>query len=134
MRAISTVILMGFLVTACGHKKDDRSAASDQPAGPSQIDVQTIWADFAGGLQGMALSNKYHDPVTFTAVVKSVGEDMDHAPILMLDVDGKNMISIKFTDPKVVSAKPPKAGDSLAVTCKIVGANKSLMMAIDCTL
>ena len=131
MRTISTAICMLSLVAACGSKKDDKS---DKPAGPDKLDVKAIWADFSGGLQGTALRDKYRAPVTFTAPVKSVGEEMDHSPIVMLDVDGKNMITLKFADPKVVMAKAPKAGDSLTVTCKIGGANGVLMMALDCTM
>jgi hypothetical protein len=143
MRLISTVLLTLSLVTACSNKKadkgdkpdkGDKAATPDQPAGPSKVDVKVLWADFNGGLKGMDLMNKYRDAVTFTAPVKSVGEEMDHSPIVMLDVDGKNLISIKFTDPKVISGKAPKAGDSLTVTCKIGGANGSLMMATDCTM
>lgn len=137
MRTIWMAICMLSLITACGNKKDDKSdksAVPDKPAGPSKVDVKALWADFSGGLKGMALLDKYRDPVTFTAPVKSVGEEMDHSPIVLLDVDGKNMITLKFTDPKVVLARAPKAGDSLTVTCKIGGANGVLMMALDCTM
>jgi hypothetical protein len=51
-----------------------------------------------------------------------------------MDVDGKNIISLDFTEPVPAKAKGLKAGDSVTVTCKIGGASGALMMVSDCVL
>ncbi|MDB4954652.1 MAG: hypothetical protein JWO36_2221 [Myxococcales bacterium] len=113
-------------------------AAADQPeaAGtPVATNPKDLFAEFTKpGVDGMALLDKYHAGATFTGKIKSVGAEENGTPVIMLDVDGKSMISVQFTDPAAIKAKKPKAGDSITVTCKIGGASDNLMMVTDCVL
>jgi hypothetical protein len=111
-------------------------AAAPEAAGtPVATNPKDLFAEFTKpDTDGMALLDKYRPGATFTAKIKSVGAEEDGTPVIMLDVDGKSMISVKFTDPAPIKAKKPKAGDSITVTCKIGGASDNLMMVTDCVL
>jgi hypothetical protein len=133
MRNFAILLVTLSFATACG-KKDDSSGkggggGGDQAAGPLKTDPKAMWADFNGGLQGMDLMNKYHDGATFTGKVKSVGEEMDKSPFVVVDIDGSNILMLKFADKAKAAVK---AGDSITVTCKIGGASGKMMMADDC--
>lgn len=77
-----------------------------------------------------ALADRYRDGVTFSAVIKTVGEDERGRPVVWIDVDGTDLITLDFSDP------PPtglRAGATLTVTCRIAGASGALMMVTACT-
>jgi hypothetical protein len=113
-------------------------AGAEAPAAagtPVATNPKDLFAEFTKpDADGMALIEKYRAGATFTGKIKSVGAEESGKPVIMLDVDGKNTISVDFTDPAAIKAKKPKAGDSITVTCKIGGAMDALMMAIDCVL
>ncbi len=125
-------LTLALTLTACGKKEGEGGGGGGGGEGPLKTTPKDLWSDFNGGLKGAELMKKYNGPVTFTGTVKSVGQEESGKPVIMLDVDGKNMISIDYTDPAPIKAKMPKAGDSLTVTCKIGGASGALMMALDC--
>jgi hypothetical protein len=49
-----------------------------------------------------------------------------------MDVDGKNIIMMGFTD--AASIKGIKAGDTITATCKIGGESGAMMQVTDCVL
>jgi hypothetical protein len=134
MRTTMTCLFLALALTACGKKDGEGGGAASGGGedGPLKTTPKDLWSDFNGGLKGAELMKKYRGEVSFTGTVKSVGQEESGKPVIMLDVDGKNMISIDYADPAPIKAKMPKAGDSLTVTCKIGGASGALMMALDC--
>ena len=152
-RTTLALALSLVLVSACKKKEEAATAAptagapaasaptagkSAEPAPAAAAPVKTnpkdLFAEFTNpAVDGLVLYEKYKPGATFTGTVKSVGEEQTGKPVIMVDVDGKNMISVDFTDPAVAKAKHLKAGDSLTVTCKIGGASGALMMVIECT-
>jgi hypothetical protein len=112
----------------------ERKVASVPHAGgPVKTTPRDLFADFTRpDADGLALLDKYRDGATFTGMLKTVGEDETGRPVLMMDVDGKNIISLDFIDPE--QGKGHKQGSSLTVTCKIGGASGALMMLTDCVL
>lgn len=116
-------------------KSADKPTEPEAPkaGAPVKTTPKDLFAEFTDPkADGMKLLDKYQNGATFTAPVKTVGAEESGKPVVMLDVDGKNMISVDFTDPVAAKAKDLKAGDSLTVTCKIGGASGALMMVIDC--
>jgi hypothetical protein len=104
-----------------------------KPGGPVKTSPRELFADFTKpDADGLALLDKYRDGATFTGMLKTVGEEETGRPVLMMDVDGRNIISLDFTNPD--QAKGRKQGESLTVTCKIGGASGALMMVTDCVL
>ncbi len=111
----------------------EKTAEAPKAAAPVKTTAKDLFAEFTDPkADGMKLLDKYQNGATFTAPVKTVGAEESGKPVVMLDVDGKNMISVDFTDPVAAKAKELKAGDSLTVTCKIGGASGALMMVTDC--
>lgn len=106
-----------------------------EAAAPVKVEVKALFAEFGPDAKGdpMALLDKYRGGATFTAKVKQVQPAGDHVAML-LDVDGKNIIQPSFTDEAAIKAKPPKAGDSLTLTCKIAGEVDALMQVTDCVI
>ncbi|HTL38588.1 MAG TPA: hypothetical protein VL326_35905 [Kofleriaceae bacterium] len=101
--------------------------------GPVKTTPRDLFADFTKpDADGLALLDKYRDGATFTGMLKTVGEDETGRPVLMMDVDGRNIISLDFAD--ATAGKGHKQGESLTVTCKIGGASGALMMVTDCVL
>jgi hypothetical protein len=101
--------------------------------GPVKTTPRELFADFTKpDADGLALLDKYRDGATFTGMLKTVGEDETGRAVLMMDVDGRNIISLDFTSTE--QAKGHKQGESLTVTCKIGGASGALMMVTDCVL
>jgi len=125
-------LLLLVLVAGCGdrHAEGTAHAAS---RGPVKTTPRALFADFTQpDADGLALLDKYREGATFTGMLKTVGEDESGRPVLMMDVDGRNSISLGFVD--WVRAKGHKQGESLTVTCKIGGASGALMMVTDCVL
>ena len=109
------------------------TAEAPTAGGPVKTTPKDLFADFTKpDADGLALLDKYRDGATFTGMLKTVGAEETGKPVLMMDVDGKNIISLDFTNPD--QAKGHKAGDTLTVTCKIGGASGALMMVTDCAL
>ena len=79
---------------------------------------------------GLVLLDKYRDGATFTATIKTVGTDEADNPVVWIDVDGENLMSLDFDDP---APRDLVAGAQLTVTCKIGGASGALMMVTSCT-
>jgi hypothetical protein len=143
-----TAILLALLVSIAGCKDHHPEATANaappptrsapkleapKPGGPLKTTPRELFADFTKpDADGLALLDKYRDGATFTGMLKTVGEEENGRPVLMMDVDGRNIISIDFTNPD--QAKGHKQGESLTVTCKIGGASGALMMVTDCVL
>ena len=137
------VMSLSFLaLAACSKKADDKSAPGGggtakaaEPAAPAGGPVKStpkdLFADFSDpNADGMKLLDKYHDGATFSGKVSVKGAEETGKPILWIDIDGKNHMSLDYTD--VAAAKAVKDGDTVTVTCKIGGASGTLMMVTDC--
>lgn len=135
-----TILLSLLLISACGNKKDEAApkgtaAAPEKPVekagGPVKTDPKALFAEFSpdSKTDAMELMNKYHDGATFSGVIKTAPGDMAPTSAIM-DVDGKNHIMLEFTE----APKGMKAGDTVAVTCKIGGESGSMMQVNDCVL
>jgi hypothetical protein len=98
--------------------------------GPVATTPHQLFEDFTRpDADGLALLDKYAGGATFTATIKTVGVDEDGAPVVWIDVDGDNVMSLDFAPP------PPqglRAGSRLTVTCRIGGASGALMMVTGC--
>jgi hypothetical protein len=142
-----TAILLALLVaTGCKDHHPEATANAAPPVkrsaptleaprtgGPVKTTPRDLFADFTKpDADGLALLDKYRDGATFTGMLKTVGEDESGRAVLMMDVDGRNIISLDFTNAD--QAKGHKQGESLTVTCKIGGASGALMMVTDCVL
>jgi hypothetical protein len=128
-------LLLLLVVVTMGCNDDPARIKGSDPitAGPVKTTPRELFADFTEpDADGLALADKYRDGATFTGMLKTVGEDEVGRPVVMMDVDGRNSISLGFVD--WVRAKQHKQGDSLTVTCKIGGASGALMMVTDCVL
>ena len=99
--------------------------ACGQHSGPVLTTPQRLFDDFT---KAHAL-DRYREGATFSALVKTVGEQEPGKPIVWVDVDGENFITLEFAPPPPAVA----AGDVLMVTCNIAGASGALMMVTDCT-
>jgi hypothetical protein len=145
MNRLTLVLAVTLALVACSKKEDAPAGgaaakAADKPAdkpaepaggGAVKTNPKDLFSDFTRpGVDGLELMNKYEKGATFTGTIKTVGQEESGKPVIMMDVDGKNMISLDFTDPTKV--KGAKVGDSLTVTCKIGGASGALMMVLDC--
>ncbi len=97
-------------------------------SGPIRTNPAALYRDFTRG-EGDLLA-KYRTGVTLTGSIRSVGEGEHDEPIVMMDVDGRNMLSLDFADP--VAARRIAAGDRVTVTCRIGGATGALMMVTSC--
>lgn len=120
--------LLLVLLSACTTPKTHTPVPGAVKTTPREL-----FADFTRpDVDNLALVDKYRDGATFTGMLETVGEDENGRPILMMDVDGRNIISLAFIDPR--QAMGHKQGESLTVTCKIGGASGALMMVTDCVL
>jgi hypothetical protein len=125
MRTVFLLVLLAACTTQ--HK------AHVPVAGAVKTTPRELFADFTRpDADGLALLDKYREGATFTGMLKTVGEDETGRPVLMMDVDGRNIISLNFIDPR--QAMGFKQGESLTVTCKMGGASGALMMVTDCVL
>ena len=113
-------------------------AAADPATAPAPAAATTpvkttpgaLFDEFAKpGADTMALIDKYNAGATFSGKIKTVNPN-GGKPVLLMDVDGKRRIDLKFTDP--ASVKAVKVGDTITVTCKIGGAVDDLMQVTDC--
>jgi hypothetical protein len=137
-----------LVIPAC-KKKDDAAASAggaapaagktadkpaDKPAAgsPVKTDPKALFDEFSetNKVDPMKLIEKYHDGATFSAKVAVKGAEETGKPILWVDVDGKNHITLDYTD--VNQAKAVKDGDTVTVTCKIGGEMGTTMMVTDC--
>jgi hypothetical protein len=132
MARMKNLALVLVLFTACGKKTEGGGDKAAEPAaGPVKTTPKDLFAEFTDPkADGMALINKYHDGATFSGKVSLKGAEETGKPILWIDLDGKNHMSLDYTD--VAQAKAVKDGDTITVTCKIGGATGSLMMVTDC--
>jgi len=98
--------------------------------GPVVTTPQALFADFTRPeADGLALLDKYRDGATFTAIIHTIGSEDDGRPVVWIDVDGENLMTLDF-------AEPPRelvVGGELTVTCRIGGASGALMMVTGCT-
>ncbi len=135
MKNLALLLSLALSVTACGKKDDKGGGKTDESAEPAAGPVKTTPKDLFAAFSdpkadGMALLNKYHDGATFSGKVSVKGAEETGKPILWIDIDGKNHMSVDYTD--VTQAKAVKDGDTITVTCKIGGASGNLMMVTDC--
>ena len=154
------VLVLSLLsITACDKKKEGDAAPTDkveatapkvadeparaapvQPEGdkpaPIKVDVKALFAEFSPEAHGdpLALSEKYAGGATFTVKVKRVQPAGEGKIAMVLDVDGKNTIDPQFVDEAAIAKKPPKAGSSISLTCKIGGEVDTLMGVYDCVV
>ena len=77
----------------------------------------------------MKLMDKYQAGATITGTIKTAPGDAAPTSAIM-DIDGKNMIMMGFTDPP----KSIKAGDTITATCKIGGESGTMMQVTDCVM
>jgi hypothetical protein len=148
MRIALLLSLSLLAFPACSKKKDDaaggaktadKAAAGDDkgaaPAGgPVKTDPKALWADFtAPNTDAMKLLDKYHDGASFSGKASVKGAEESGKPIIWVDIDGTNHMSLDYTD--VAKAKAVKDGDTVNVTCKVGGADPTmkLMMMTDCS-
>jgi hypothetical protein len=97
--------------------------------GPVHTTPRALFEDFTRpDADGFALADKYRDGATFTATIKTVGADEHGAPVIWIDVDGENLMSLDFDQPPAGM----QIGGELTVTCKIGGASGALMMVTGC--
>ena len=99
-------------------------------SGPVHTSPLALYRDFTRGDD--ELLAKYRDGVTITGAIKSVGEGERDEPIVMMDVDGRNLLSLDFADP--AAARQIAPGDRVTVTCRIGGASGALMMVTGCAV
>ena len=141
MHRIAVAFTLSLLtLTACSKKADDKGgaakatdpgAAAPAAGGPVKSTPKDLFAEFSDPkADGMKLLDKYHDGATFSGKVSVKGAEESGKPILWIDIDGKNHMSLDYTD--VAAAKAVKDGDTVNVTCKIGGASGTLMMVTDC--
>ena len=137
---MSRVVVMCLVLLACTKTSEPAPRGPEARAarmrhhapqrGPVRTTPQQLFADFTRpDSDGLALLDKYRHGATFTATIKTVGTEENGAPIVWIDVDGENLITLDF-------AEPPHAlevGRELTVTCKIGGASGALMMVTGCT-
>ncbi|HEY5923382.1 MAG TPA: hypothetical protein VIV11_17000 [Kofleriaceae bacterium] len=98
--------------------------------GPVLTTPQQLFADFTRpDADGIALLDKYRHGATFTATIKTVGTDEAGTPIVWIDVDGENLMTLDFAEPP----QALQAGTQLTVTCMLGGASGALMMVTGCT-
>lgn len=144
MTRIALTLALSLLVVPACKKKDEAAPAggggttaekttAEKPAagGPVKTNPKDLFAEFSDPkADGMTLIDKYHDGATFSGKVSVKGAEETGKPILWIDIDGKNHMSLDFTD--VAQAKAIKDGDTVNVSCKIGGASGTLMMVTDC--
>ena len=100
------------------------------PRAPVKTTPRELFTDFTRpDADGVALIDKYRHGATFTATIKTVGIEEDGTPVVWIDVDGENLITLDFEAP---APDGLRAGAELTVTCKIAGASGALMMVTDC--
>jgi hypothetical protein len=121
LRCLAIVLLAG----ACA-KPELQTPAS----GPIHTNPIALYRDFVEG-EGDLLA-RYRNGVTLTGSIKSVGEGERDEPIVMMDVDGRNLLALEFADP--ATARRITAGDRITVTCRIGGASGALVMVTSCVL
>jgi len=98
--------------------------------GPVHTTPRELFVDFTRpDADGVLLLDKYRDGATFTATIKTVGADEDGTPVVWVDVDGENLLTLDFADPAPGNLR---AGARLTVTCRIGGASGALMMVTRC--
>ena len=124
--------MKGFVVwlalVACA---SPRSEPARRQAGPVMTTPKRLFDDFTSAdTDGITLLDKYRDGVRFTATIKTVGAEEDGKPVVWIDVDGENLMTLDFDDP---APRDLQVGALLTVTCRIGGASGALMMVTSCT-
>ncbi|HEY5944206.1 MAG TPA: hypothetical protein VIV40_01885 [Kofleriaceae bacterium] len=131
-------------IALCACAKESREPTPARPAtrppptpsrtvhrGPVKTTPRQLFDDFTRpDADGIVLLDKYRDGATFTATIKTVGVEDDGKPVVWIDVDGENLLTLDFDDPV---PRDLHAGGQLTVTCKIGGASGALMMVTSCT-
>jgi hypothetical protein len=120
---------------ARGSPAPARSAAMPRSVAFPRVPVKTtpreLFADFTRPeADGVALAVKYRDGATFTATIKTVGHEEDGTPVVWIDVDGENLMTLGFANPAPTDLR---AGAQLTVTCRLGSASGALMMVTSCT-
>jgi hypothetical protein len=151
IRTALCVAIALVVFPACKKKDDaassagaaDKSGAADKgggtaekpvdkaaPAGPTKTTPKDLFTEFGDPkADAMALLDKYKAGATITGTIKTAPGDAAPTSAIM-DVDGKNMIMMSFTEPP----KGIKAGDTITATCKIGGESGSMMQVNDCVM
>jgi len=133
-------ISLALAAFACKDKDKEGGASSGKSAEPAaaaggvvKTTPKDLFADFSpnSSVKGMDLIDKYRDGATFTGTVSQVVGNPDGAPMIWVDVDGKNRIDVKFKDD--AKGKSVKKGDALTVTCKVGGESGVTLYVTDCT-
>ena len=98
--------------------------------GPVHTTPRELFVDFTRpAADGVLLLEKYRDGATFTATIKTVGAEEDGTPVVWVDVDGENLLTLDFADPAPANLR---AGARVTVTCRIGGASGALMIVTRC--
>ena len=98
--------------------------------GPVHTTPQQLFEDFTRpDADGLALLDKYRDGARFTATIKTIGSEEDGTPVVWIDVDGENLMTLDFAEPPA----DLEVGGELTVTCRIGGASGALMIVTGCT-
>ena len=136
-------VVVWLAVLGCTRDHAARDRVSDAPRaadaayplaahrfGPVATTPHALFEDFTRpDADGLALLDKYAGGATFTATIKTVGVDEDGAPVVWIDVDGDDVMSLEFAPP---APQGLRAGARLTVTCRIGGASGALMMVTGC--
>lgn len=112
------------------HRAQPTRGPAQPMRGPIKTTPQALFADFTRPeADGWVLLDKYRDGATFTATIKTVGTEEDGTPVVWVDVDGENLLTLDFADP---APRNLQVGAQLTVTCRIGGASGALMMVTRC--
>jgi hypothetical protein len=146
MRSLSRLTIIALVsipLAACGSKKKDGAAASnDKPAegeaaaGPITSAAPALFDDFnKPGVDGMALLDKYRPGVVVTGAVTNTITEMDNSMSVWLDGGNGHHVTLGFKDNgAAASKKGVKAGDQVTAQCAVGGSDGKMMMLIDCDL
>lgn len=132
-------VVLCLVVAACASSRSEPARRQHEPTvrrdrprirGPVHTTAKQLFEDFTRPeADGLVLLDKYRDGATFTATIKTVGTEEDGAPVVWIDIDGENVMSLDFDEP---APRDLRAGAELTVTCKIGGASGALMMVTSC--
>ena len=129
---MKALVLCAACLAACAQQSPPTASvpppATKRPVGPVKTTPLRLFDELIHA--DVALVDRYRDGVTFSAVIKTVGEDERGRPVVWIDVDGTDLITLDFSDPAPTGLR---AGATLTVTCRIAGASGALMMVTACT-
>lgn len=121
------VVVLCAALVACA-----KTSAEPAPVPrPVHTTPRALFRDFTNpAADTLVLADKYRGGATFTATIKTVGAEQDGTPVVWIDVDGENLMTLDFAGPAPAGLR---AGGRITVTCQIGGATGALMIVTGCT-